>query len=51
MSAKLKDFRFKLTPMQYRSIRRLYKLGWKQSAIAAKYGVSQQYVSVIVRGV
>lgn len=47
----MRDLRFKLTPAKYRAIRRLYDRGWKQSAIALKYGVSQQYVSVIVRGV
>ena len=46
---KLQDYRFKLTPMQYRSIRRLYARGWKQSAIALKFGVGQQHISRIVR--
>ena len=46
---KLKDFRYKLTDAQRRAIVRLYARGWKQSAIALKFGVSQQYVSVVLR--
>ena len=46
---KLQDYRFKLTAAQYRSIRRLYARGWKQSAIALKFGVGQQHISRIVR--
>ena len=31
------------------AMRRLYKAGWKQDYIARRYGISQQYVSLIVQ--
>lgn len=49
MTRTKKDKRFKLTPMQVRAIQILYQKGWKQVAIAAKYSISQQYVSVLLR--
>jgi transcriptional regulator len=45
----MKDKRRKLTDAQYRAIIALYERGWKQSAIALKFGIGQQWVSAILR--
>jgi transcriptional regulator with XRE-family HTH domain len=41
----------KLRLSAYAAIVRKYKAGWKQSALAAYYRVSQQHISRIVRGI